>query len=204
MWTPADWAWAGGLMDVLLPSLFHGIPVLAKRLRKFDPEEAFALIGRHGIRNAFMPPTALKMMRQVAQHQQFLDAFCIRDDGFRAAVVQSVFDRVRPEKRKQRQRNRAEPVCREMDDERLGTLRQQDADAVAPRNTLRGQCVGKSPGAFLKMLEGEFGGMSFRGFMDQRRSTRADVAIAYRVRDIEAGWYRPGKGLANFLVRLSG
>jgi acetyl-CoA synthetase len=69
MWTPADWAWAGGLMDVLLPSLFHGIPVLAKRLRKFDPEEAFALIGRHRIRNAFMPPTALKMMRQVAQPQ---------------------------------------------------------------------------------------------------------------------------------------
>lgn len=69
MWTPADWAWAGGLMDVLLPSLFHGIPVLAKRLRKFDPEEAFALIGRHGVRNAFMPPTALKMMRQVAQPQ---------------------------------------------------------------------------------------------------------------------------------------
>ena len=69
MWTPADWAWAGGLMDVLLPSLFHGIPVLAKRLRKFDPEEAFALIGRHGIRNAFMPPTALKMMRQVAKPQ---------------------------------------------------------------------------------------------------------------------------------------
>ncbi|MEP9355226.1 acyl-CoA synthetase [Xanthobacter sp. KR7-65] len=65
MWTPADWAWAGGLMDVLLPSLFHGVPVLAKRLPKFDPEEAFALIGRHGIRNAFMPPTALKMMRQV-------------------------------------------------------------------------------------------------------------------------------------------
>ncbi|MGX9391984.1 acyl-CoA synthetase [Nitrobacteraceae bacterium UC4446_H13] len=70
MWTPADWAWAGGLMDVLLPSLFHGIPVLAKRLKKFDPEEAFSLIGRHGVRNAFMPPTALKMMRQVARPQE--------------------------------------------------------------------------------------------------------------------------------------
>jgi acetyl-CoA synthetase len=65
MWTPADWAWAGGLMDVLLPSLFHGIPVLAKRFAKFDAEEAFALLARHDIRNAFMPPTALKMMRQV-------------------------------------------------------------------------------------------------------------------------------------------
>ena len=67
MWTPADWAWAGGLMDVLLPSLFHGVPVLAKRFAKFDPEEAFALLARHSIRNAFMPPTALKMMRQVAR-----------------------------------------------------------------------------------------------------------------------------------------
>jgi len=65
MWTPADWAWAGGLMDVLLPSLFYGVPVLAKRLQKFDPEEAFDLLARHRIRNAFMPPTALKMMRQV-------------------------------------------------------------------------------------------------------------------------------------------
>ncbi len=66
MWTPADWAWAGGLMDVLLPSLFYGVPVLAKRFAKFDPEEAFALLARHSIRNSFMPPTALKLMRQVA------------------------------------------------------------------------------------------------------------------------------------------
>jgi acetyl-CoA synthetase len=64
MWTPADWAWAGGLMDVLLPSLFHGAPVVAKRLQKFDPEEAFSLIARLGVRNSFMPPTALKMMRK--------------------------------------------------------------------------------------------------------------------------------------------
>jgi len=64
-WTPADWAWIGGLLDVLLPSLYFGIPVLAHRARKFDPEEAFALIGRHGVRNAFLPPTALKMMRAV-------------------------------------------------------------------------------------------------------------------------------------------
>jgi acetyl-CoA synthetase len=69
MWTPADWAWAGGLMDVLLPSLFHGVPVVAKRLQKFDPEEAFALMAKLDIRNAFMPPTALKMMRQVERPQ---------------------------------------------------------------------------------------------------------------------------------------
>jgi acetyl-CoA synthetase len=64
-WTPADWAWIGGLLDVLLPSLYLGVPVLAHRARKFDPEEAFALVGRHRVRNAFLPPTALKMMRPV-------------------------------------------------------------------------------------------------------------------------------------------
>jgi acetyl-CoA synthetase len=71
-WTPADWAWIGGLLDVLLPSLYFGVPVLAHRARKFDPDEAFALIGRHGVRNAFLPPTALKMMRPVADpHARF-------------------------------------------------------------------------------------------------------------------------------------
>ena len=64
-WTPADWAWIGGLIDVLFPSWHHGIPVLAHRAKKFDPEEAFHLIARYHIRNAFMPPTALKLMRQV-------------------------------------------------------------------------------------------------------------------------------------------
>ena len=65
-WTPADWAWIGGLLDVLLPSLYFGVPVLAHRAHKFDPEEAYALMGQHGVRNAFLPPTALKMMRPVA------------------------------------------------------------------------------------------------------------------------------------------
>jgi len=64
-WTPADWAWIGGLIDVLFPSWHHGIPVLAHRAKKFDPEQAFHLIARYKIRNAFMPPTALKLMRQV-------------------------------------------------------------------------------------------------------------------------------------------
>ncbi len=64
-WTPADWAWIGGLLDVLLPSLHHGVPVLAYRFPKFDPEEAFAIMAEFGVRNAFMPPTALKLMRRV-------------------------------------------------------------------------------------------------------------------------------------------
>ena len=63
-WTPADWAWIGGLLDVLLPSWHHGVPVLAHRAAKFDPDQALALMARHRVRNVFMPPTALKLMRQ--------------------------------------------------------------------------------------------------------------------------------------------
>ena len=64
-WTPADWAWIGGLFDVLLPSWHHGIPVLAYRARKFDPEHSFYMMAKHGVRNTFIPPTALKLMRQI-------------------------------------------------------------------------------------------------------------------------------------------
>jgi acetyl-CoA synthetase len=64
-WTPADWAWAGGLLDCLLPSLYCGVPVVARRFDKFDPEEAFAVMARFGVRNAFIPPTALRMLRAV-------------------------------------------------------------------------------------------------------------------------------------------
>ena len=65
-WTPADWAWIGGLFDVLLPSLHHGVPVLAHRFRKFEPDRALDLMARHAVRNVFFPPTALKLMRQSA------------------------------------------------------------------------------------------------------------------------------------------
>jgi len=63
LWTPADWAWAGGLLNVLLPGLALGVPVVARKSEKFDPEEAFALMADAGVRNTFIPPTALRMLR---------------------------------------------------------------------------------------------------------------------------------------------
>ena len=63
-WTPADWAWIGGLMDMAMPCLHFGVPLVSHRMRKFDPDAAFALIRRFELRNLFLPPTALKMMRQ--------------------------------------------------------------------------------------------------------------------------------------------
>ena len=64
IWTPADWAWIGGLYDVVMPGLAHGVPVVAFRTPRFDPEVAFDVIAHAGIRNVFMPATALRMMRR--------------------------------------------------------------------------------------------------------------------------------------------
>jgi acetyl-CoA synthetase len=63
MWTPADWAWAGGLLNALFPSLMAGVPVLAWPQEKFDPEHALRFTAEAGVRNAFLPPTALRLLK---------------------------------------------------------------------------------------------------------------------------------------------
>ena len=60
-WSPADWAWTGGLMDALLPTLYFGRPIVAYQGR-FSPERAFELMQRHGVTHSFLFPTALKAM----------------------------------------------------------------------------------------------------------------------------------------------
>jgi len=60
-WSPADWAWTGGLMDALLPSLYFGRPIVAYNGR-FSPELAFTLMQEHGVTHTFLFPTALKAM----------------------------------------------------------------------------------------------------------------------------------------------
>jgi len=56
MWTPADWAWIGGLFDALFPAWYHGVPVLGHRARKFEPQAAMQLMADHKVRNVFLPP----------------------------------------------------------------------------------------------------------------------------------------------------
>ncbi|MFN4098659.1 MAG: AMP-binding protein [Pararhodobacter sp.] len=63
LWTPADWAWIGGLFNVLMPGLALGVPVVAARLPKFTAEAAREVIREGTVRNVFLPPTALKVLR---------------------------------------------------------------------------------------------------------------------------------------------
>jgi acetyl-CoA synthetase len=68
-WSPADWAWTGGLMDALLPAWLFGIPILGYRGR-FDAERAFYLLEKYGVRNSFLFPTALKLMMKAYPEPQ--------------------------------------------------------------------------------------------------------------------------------------
>ncbi|WIT10193.1 AMP-binding protein [Paucibacter sediminis] len=69
-WSPADWAWTGGLMDALLPTLYFGRPIVAYQGR-FAPERAFELMQQHGVTHSFLFPTALKaMMKAVPAPRQ--------------------------------------------------------------------------------------------------------------------------------------
>ncbi|MCP4874474.1 MAG: AMP-binding protein [Gammaproteobacteria bacterium] len=62
-WTPADWAWTGGLWDALLPALNYGMPIVAFEGSGFDAERVCKLMADYAVTNAFIPPTALKMLR---------------------------------------------------------------------------------------------------------------------------------------------
>lgn len=65
MWSPADWAWIAGLMDVLMPAWFHGVPVLAFRSAGFDPEQAFHMMAKHAVTTTLLVPTMPRLLKQV-------------------------------------------------------------------------------------------------------------------------------------------
>jgi acetyl-CoA synthetase len=67
-WSPADWAWTGGLMDALLPTLYFGRPIVAYSGR-FSPQAAFELMQRFGVTHTFLFPTALKAMMKAYRGQ---------------------------------------------------------------------------------------------------------------------------------------
>ena len=91
-WSPADWAWTGGLMDALLPTLYFGQTIIGYQGR-FSAETAFRLLEKHAITNTFLFPTALKMMMKAVPHprQQFnLKLRAVMSAG--EAVGDAVFD----------------------------------------------------------------------------------------------------------------
>jgi len=64
-WTSSDWAWVGGLIDVVYPAWWTGAPVVASAHR-FEAEWALGFMARHGVTHALMTPTALKRLAEIA------------------------------------------------------------------------------------------------------------------------------------------
>jgi acetyl-CoA synthetase len=91
-WSPADWAWTGGLMDALLPTLYFGREIVAYQGR-FDPVKAFELIERYRVTHSFLFPTALKAMMKAVpapRERYALGLRAIMSAG--EAVGDAVFD----------------------------------------------------------------------------------------------------------------
>lgn len=63
LWSPADWAWIAGLMDILVPAWFYGLPVVVDEERAFDPERSLWLMREFKISLTLLPATALRMIR---------------------------------------------------------------------------------------------------------------------------------------------
>lgn len=67
VWTPSDWAWAGGLLNALLPSLLLGVSVVSSPAQKFDADTAYRIMAEMQVRNAFIPPTALRLLKAAGE-----------------------------------------------------------------------------------------------------------------------------------------
>jgi len=79
-WTPADWAWIGALGDLVFPAWHYGRPVVGYPMGSFDPETAFEIAAEFDVTNAFIPPTAIRMLMDVdnptEQCDLSLEAIC--------------------------------------------------------------------------------------------------------------------------------
>lgn len=62
-WSPADWAWIAGIMDILIPAWFYGLPVVVDMDGAFNAERAVWLMRQHHISLTLIPPTALRVIR---------------------------------------------------------------------------------------------------------------------------------------------
>ncbi len=81
LWTPADWAWVGGLVDCVLTPWVFGCPVLGWQRRGFDPEEVIAFLQKTRPRALFLPPTAINRLRSVVPNAPRIDVATVHTAG---------------------------------------------------------------------------------------------------------------------------
>ncbi|MGQ0564218.1 MAG: acyl-CoA synthetase [Gemmobacter sp.] len=88
-WSPSDWAWVGGLLDMLFPAWMAGRPV-ATSLDRFSAEQAYAFMARHRVTHSFLAPTAIKRLAQdagPARHGLALRVICTGGEALAADTL---------------------------------------------------------------------------------------------------------------------
>jgi acetyl-CoA synthetase len=89
-WTPADWAWVGGLLDLVLPAWFHGHTVVASQHR-YDQDWAIDFMARHRVTHVFMTPTGLKRLAESGDprscHVLALRVICTGGESLPSEIV---------------------------------------------------------------------------------------------------------------------
>ena len=71
-WTAADWAWIGGLNDVVFPALSFG-HALAICEHRYEAQWALEFMARHRVTHCLLTPTALKRLAQVDNAKDHFD-----------------------------------------------------------------------------------------------------------------------------------
>ena len=60
-WSPSDWAWVGGLLDMVFPAWMAGRPI-ATSLERFSERQGYTFMARHKVTHTFLAPTAIKRL----------------------------------------------------------------------------------------------------------------------------------------------
>jgi acetyl-CoA synthetase len=87
-YTPADWGWGGGLIDLVAAALYNGQPVVGFNRGPFDPKEQYDLLTKYSITHSFMPPTALNMLRDTddSDYDLSLEVICAGGEALSSAA----------------------------------------------------------------------------------------------------------------------
>lgn len=90
-WSPSDWAWVGGLLDMLFPAWMAGRPVVTS-LDRFSADWAFGFLARHKVTHSFLAPTAIKRLAQTADpraaHDLALRVICTGGESLAAETLE--------------------------------------------------------------------------------------------------------------------
>ena len=71
-WSPSDWAWVGGLLDMVFPAWMAGRPI-ATSLERFSEQKGYSFMARHKVTHTFLAPTAIKRLARTLEPRKEYD-----------------------------------------------------------------------------------------------------------------------------------